>query len=401
MIGKKCLGGPPPTRSCLRDCAQPQVRAREHCPTTVRSGCIHDEYTTSSPGTLEAHSTTVSSGLTQTKSGDVELEHAAMDTREPKQQLAWFHPPKTGTSFGAILAHAANASLPDCARMSHCTSDRSAPFRKQFALRHPYTEHRCYRTADHFMSRFPPATWFRDTAFWPDADDDWGNHQIVTRGAFAAFEGSFYGLFRPPSALVPSNYFRMLDFPIGSPQACLRSLGVRVTAEHTAATLHNMSNVTGREAFLAYARHRTAHVTLMLAGQQVAGWSACPTKHQPRPQLSVALQRLKGFRFVGLTDEWELSICLFHLMHGKRPCKSGEFVNTRPSAAAVDARLARELLLREPSPLSGAADEILFLAARERFWEDARAWNLSSRVCTDLRCTKESAAVGPRCGTRS
>ena len=244
------------------------------------------------------------------------------------------------------------------------------------------------------MLRFPPPTWFRETTFWPDTDDNWGNHQIVNESVFATFNGSFYGLFRPPELLIPSNYFRMLEFPLGSPQGCLRSLGSRVAAEHNSATLRNMSNATGREALLTYARHRTAHVTMMLAGQRVAGWSACPARSQPKSLVSVALQRLKGFRFVGLTDEWALSVCLFHVMHGRRPCKGGELVNTRPSAVGNDAYLASEIL-RAHQLIRGSADEILFVAARDRFWHDLRAWNVSEKVCADLRCSKE--AVGQTC----
>merc|ERR1712151_684040 len=38
----------------------------------------------------------------------------------------------------------------------------------------------------------------------------------------------------------------------------------------------------------------------------------------------------KGFAFVGITEEWELSVCLFHAMFGGQ-CRDREFTNTRPS----------------------------------------------------------------------
>ena len=44
-----------------------------------------------------------------------------------KHTFAWFHPPKTGTSFGNVLAHAANDTLPRCARISSCSADPAAP----------------------------------------------------------------------------------------------------------------------------------------------------------------------------------------------------------------------------------------------------------------------------------
>merc|ERR1712228_354159 len=39
------------------------------------------------------------------------------------------------------------------------------------------------------------------------------------------------------------------------------------------------------------------------------------------------------FIFVGLTDQWDLSVCLFHTMFGGR-CHGREFVNTRPDATS-------------------------------------------------------------------
>ena len=44
----------------------------------------------------------------------------------------------------------------------------------------------------------------------------------------------------------------------------------------------------------------------------------------------LALERLReGFAFVGLQEEWSLSICLFHAKFGG-PCRSVEFLDTRP-----------------------------------------------------------------------
>jgi hypothetical protein len=255
--------------------------------------------------------------------------------------------------------------------------------------------HRCYRTADLFMTRFPVAQFFRGTSFWPMANDDWGDHSIVDARTFAEFNGSFYGMFRHPDRSLPSNYLRMLTFPIGSPQTCLRSMGVNVTAQHTTQRLRNLSYDTSRQALLAYAAHRQGHTTMMLAGQRVQGWSACPARRRPTPKLALALSRLDGFRFVGLTDDWELSTCLFHAMHGRRPCKSAELVNTRPTAHGTHtADVAQREFARRG--FRDHADEALFLAARERFHRDLRAWNVTRALCVELGCTRASVRIQGR-----
>ena len=48
-----------------------------------------------------------------------------------------------------------------------------------------------------------------------------------------------------------------------------------------------------------------------------------------RPDVNKAIGRLEGFAFVGVTELYDLSICLFHAMHGG-PCLPVEFANTRP-----------------------------------------------------------------------
>ena len=51
---------------------------------------------------------------------------------------------------------------------------------------------------------------------------------------------------------------------------------------------------------------------------------------EQKPDLEKALQRLQdGFKFVGLTEYWEASVCLFHAMFGGE-CDAMEFENTRP-----------------------------------------------------------------------
>ena len=316
-------------------------------------------------------------------------------------QMAWFHPPKTGSSFGTVLAHAANTALPLCARLSVCSTSPTAPIGENVSLHHPYTPHRCHRASDYFMKRFPPKEWFPRVAFWPAADEGWGKHDVISESAFQKFNGSFYGLFRSPSRLIPSNYIRMLDVG-GTEEAqlahaitCLSQLGMAVPEwlgrEHDTQLLRNFSaaDSIGHEALRTYAHYRRGHATRLMAGQGDARSAAseCPAREQAVPDIALALQRLGGFRFVGLTDDWERSICLFHVMHGGHRCAPAE-INRPTVSLGYDHGMAHA-----PGLLDGfvdAADEALYEAAYSRFEANLAEWNVTGEVCRELKCTSDS-----------
>lgn len=128
-------------------------------------------------------------------------------------------------------------------------------------------------------------------------------------------------------------------------------------------------------------------------------WRRCADGARPTPDVATALARLAGFAFVGLTNEYARSVCLFHLMHGGR-CRAAEFHNGNPTwqhalphgaAAAVDA--------------DDAYDEELYAAARRRFWSDVRRFGASdetcSRICTDAWARHEPAPASSTRGTRA
>ena len=82
-------------------------------------------------------------------------------------------------------------------------------------------------------------------------------------------------------------------------------------------------------------RMRGTAVT-MLTGQRQSGLQCiqCGSKCPPlRPNVSLAIERLRTFAFVGLTEEWALSICLLHAIHGPtfgtERCDPAEFFNSR------------------------------------------------------------------------
>ena len=349
--------------------------------------------------------------------------------------VAWFHPPKTGSSFATVLMHAASASLPPCARVSHCTEAPFAPRGNlSFALNNPYTPHGCSGATDFIFLRFPPNLWFGGSEsirgnFW--LENDFGAHAAVSKQVYARYEGAFYGLFRPPHKLLPSNYFRALDLNVMGPLAetptpevigpdlrsvprlrgfwrCLDWLGVSRRLRRSELMGGRLQNFTGGDewavkAFLHYAHSRRGHVAAMLSGdmRDAPYRTGCPPA-TPRLEdagppsqqaITAAISRLDGFKFVGLTDQWEQSVCLFHRMHGDNLCKPAELFNSRPT-------LSPALLHRAGSHyntpgykaffhernLVEQADGALFDAARKRFMHDLWRYNVTRKSCRRIRC---------------
>lgn len=323
---------------------------------------------------------------------------ASEDDSSLPDKVAWFHPPKLGTSFGNVLAHAANTSLPECARISECGVNPSTPQDKNYSLDHPFAPHRCIKPTDGFMLRYPPATWFRSTK-WLNEGWDWGEHWQVDAHTFSTF--SWYGLFRPPHLQLSSNYFRLLDnLLVQDPNVresrtveCRDFLGV--TTEDLPELRNFANGSAGLTTFYKYIQSRQGFVTKMLAGvgDPLIGTAGCPGPHPAKPRKSdvaIALKRLHGFRFVGLTDDWERSVCLFHRMHGDRPCKPAEFSNNRKTSTNTDAQF--DTLFATLSTQYGfidEADQMLFEAARERFERDVKLWGVNKASCARLKCTSQ------------
>ena len=100
----------------------------------------------------------------------------------------------------------------------------------------------------------------------------------------------------------------------------------------------------------------------------------------------VALKRLReGFAFVGLQEEWELSICLFHVKFGGH-CRQVEFLNTRPGNQS-----AMGTSLYNTSILNGWVDEmdrIVYAEAQSIFFDDLLSFGVSHETCQ--RCYQEA-----------
>lgn len=120
-----------------------------------------------------------------------------------------------------------------------------------------------------------------------------------------------------------------------------------------------------------YARtHAFPHASLGAQTKMIAGASMNKLKwHQfdsldPPDTAMVALAcvRLRRFAFVGISDYWEASMCLFHEIHGGKTSTS-ELVNVRQGNYSSDPESIKEL------DCGDTADELLFECGMKVFLE--------------------------------
>mmetsp|Transcript_63571 Transcript_63571/g.127488 ORF Transcript_63571/g.127488 Transcript_63571/m.127488 type:complete len:234 (+) Transcript_63571:203-904(+) len=104
-------------------------------------------------------------------------------------------------------------------------------------------------------------------------------------------------------------------------------------------------------------------------------------------EVKLAVKRLRtGFTFVGITEQWPLSICLGHRMLGGR-CRTSDFVDTRVTARSGGLPQVKLNLHPEPwdvSPLKGLTDPYdgaVYKAAQEIFAENLQRHNVSFESC--------------------
>lgn len=267
-----------------------------------------------------------------------------------EQRIGWLHIPKAGTSFGTALAHLANASLPAEAAMRNCAlADVHCLFNIveiDFVLRYPYD------------------TFFQGI-FWTKASTDFGNHDSLspTSGWAPAFEKSIYTMVREPTSHKWSAY------------------------NHFGHHCHD--NFTSFDA-----ASQGTQVT-MLTGQRSYGLNclACGFRCEPVvPDVSLAIERMWSFAFVGLSDEWALSVCLLHAMHGATfgtpTCSAAEFANARKASYKnVDpTEYATRAEAADPH------DRKLYEAARSRFERDLVAHDVNPETCQRRGCWDEGGA---------
>jgi len=138
-----------------------------------------------------------------------------------------------------------------------------------------------------------------------------------------------------------------------------------------------------------YEGHKTANTSISEYATALAGCTtrmilghACGNPfHIDEPKMDKALQVLeREFAFVGLTEEFDLSVCLFHKMFGGS-CHRREFLNIRPGT------YHDEQGYDAAGILNGFKDEIdgkLYANAKRIFWSNVNKFGVHRASCEQI-----------------
>eukprot|EP00322_Chrysochromulina_rotalis_P016154 CAMPEP_0115863948 /NCGR_PEP_ID=MMETSP0287-20121206/18948_1 /TAXON_ID=412157 /ORGANISM="Chrysochromulina rotalis, Strain UIO044" /LENGTH=211 /DNA_ID=CAMNT_0003318403 /DNA_START=595 /DNA_END=1229 /DNA_ORIENTATION=- len=107
-------------------------------------------------------------------------------------------------------------------------------------------------------------------------------------------------------------------------------------------------------------------------------------------EVTEAITRLRRrFAFVGLLEEWELSICLLHVRFGLGLCEAVEMSNTRPGPMASRSNTTHRHSGYNVSVLRGFTDPYdgpLYQEAQVIFRAQLDEYNVTKELCQELRC---------------
>lgn len=134
------------------------------------------------------------------------------------------------------------------------------------------------------------------------------------------------------------------------------------------------------DSLLSYAKANAGCTTKLISGLP------CNDEYQVNEShLAKAIYRLDtGFAYVGLTEEWELSVCLFHKMFGGE-CAEHEFSNVRPGRAHQ-----KEYDLQDFNGWTDPYDAEVYRHGSQIFWRNIEQYNVSRESCGAGICAKAS-----------
>ena len=289
------------------------------------------------------------------------------------ERIGWLHVPKTGTSFLITLALLANRSM-----AQHVQSGLAMRvLRKTHGVQW-----------EGFFNRFQMESWFRGSSvFWVDGIA----HAGVSTDVYNQFRGRLFALFRHPNERGWSAYNeffgRAEQRQRFSPQEYARCIaGTQVSM------------------LIGLVRSRTfagirCHLPVTDANNRTVCPSGCGLALPPTSlHMQLARTRLEeGFAFVGLTEEYALSTCLFSRMF-RIPCLRELFDNSRPTSARgssfrLSSRSGATVLLnlttkaeRDAAVFADPYDMELHGWAQQRFARDLTHHGLSPEVCARDVC---------------
>mmetsp|Transcript_107100 Transcript_107100/g.190298 ORF Transcript_107100/g.190298 Transcript_107100/m.190298 type:complete len:358 (-) Transcript_107100:54-1127(-) len=275
-------------------------------------------------------------------------EEVPFDARSGKQ-IRWLHVPKTGTTFGNTVWHYGCPSLPDDVSLSNYSSNYERKMNKDY----PISD--CSLLLDHSPGTHKPI-----------GDEEWKDDTFVT-------------LLRKPASRICSayNYGKqcIVDCNPENDKSCFQ---VRMLDNAWYWLLRRGETCTFMHASADLLEYGSQIDTTSCTAKMVLGQSCNAPETLSDEQIQLALNRIQKFAFVGLQEEWKLSVCLFHRIFGgpsadqatKLIALETESLRETDSRASGNANCSDQRLLDE---LTDTADSQLYALAETMFWNQAEA----------------------------
>jgi hypothetical protein len=280
-------------------------------------------------------------------------------TDEGKQilPLIWLHTPKTGSSFATTLAHFGCPSIPEnviVKEVSWQNPFNNSKFERPFDQQFPLSQW-CNGSFQHFVSGHSPV---------------WGQYQHVV------------SMFRNPKKRMLSGYFHNFhDCP------SLRERYGCANENNNCMYMYSKPFWLLKSRIRKYSECTSGCQVHMLTGNE-CGVMGSQIKNQVNETdaLSNALSAIDTLGFVGLTEEWPLSVCLFHVRFGGS-CYKASFINVRPGKSIH----RYDTILGKIGSWNIGPDEVLYNATVDRFWKDIKTYGVTRAKCREQICPEAAS----------
>jgi len=296
--------------------------------------------------TAAANATTVTA-LSSQSAKDRQRTPWRTQAGEGLMPILWLHVPKTGSSFATTLAHFGCPSLP-----AELTTKEPA----RFQIKYPPWRYGCENSFQRFESGHAPVP-------------PW------------AGLGHVVSMFREPRERLASGYFhRLHDCPPLRNKMCVPRFLAQNGRPGDCDRLYKIPLQQQKPTIVEYNKCVGGCTAHMLAGRPCGIKPDMITIAAETDSKVKALKAIKQLGFVGLTEQWPLSICLFHVRFGGN-CYRASFSNVRPGK-----HTHRYDNFFSVADFDMGIDQAIYDAASKRFWREVHEHDVSLARCRQYIC---------------